>query len=172
MQQQQTKNIVIFVVVMTAWVAIWYSAKNWLYPPPPSPAPPEARLAAALLSNSDGGLGQGLAQAGALWSVEAKRTPETKPEEKPDAAAPPPPVFVEKPPPAPDQLKTLGDSSRTSKFHIQAVLTPRGGGVLSVILNKFQQADALGRPVTLPDGSPEPLHLVPEDPDQPVLPTA
>jgi YidC/Oxa1 family membrane protein insertase len=165
-QQQQTKKIVIFVVSMALCLVAWYGLKYWMFQPPPPPAPVEARLAAALLSQSDGGFGQGIAQAAALWNAEAKHSAESKPEEKPDDAAPPP-VVAEKPPPAPDKLRTLGDISRTSKFHIRAVLTPRGGGVLSVVLNKFQQADALGRPVTEPDGSPTPLKLVPEDPTNP-----
>ena len=33
--------------------------------------------------------------------------------------------------------------------------------------NKFQQADPWGRPVNLPDGSPKPEELIPEDPDNP-----
>ena len=37
----------------------------------------------------------------------------------------------------------------------------------SVVLNKFQQADGLGRPVKLPDGSPKPMELVPPDPENP-----
>ncbi len=165
-QQDQTKRIVIFCVSMALCFAVWFGLKAWLYPPPPPPAPPEARLAAALLSSVDGDLGQGITQAAVLWSVEAKHSAESKPEEKPDRAQPPP-VVAEKPPPAPDRLKTLGDISRTSKFHIRAVFTPRGGGVLSVVLNKFQEADALGRPVKLPDGSPAPYRLVPEDPTNP-----
>jgi YidC/Oxa1 family membrane protein insertase len=164
-QQQQTKNIVIFVVSMALCFAAWYGLKYWMFPPPPPPPPPapaEARLAAALLSQSDGGLAQGLTQAAVVWNAETKPASESKPEEKP-IEAPPPPVVAEKPPPTSDKWKTLGSESRTSKFHMQVVLTPRGGGVLSVVLNKFQQADALGRPVTASDGSPQPLKLVPED---------
>src|SRR5665213_1737956 len=118
-QQDQTKRIVIFVVSMALCFAVWYGLKYWMFPPPPPTAPAEARLAAAILGSSDGGFGQGITQAAALWSVEAKHSAESKPEEKPDETAPPPPVVVEKPPPARDQLRTLGDISRTSKFHIR-----------------------------------------------------
>ena len=73
-QQQQTKNFVIFVVSMALCFAVWYGIKYWMFPPPPLPAPVEARLAAALLSQSDGGFGQGIAQTAALWSVEANHS--------------------------------------------------------------------------------------------------
>ncbi|HBI46139.1 MAG TPA: hypothetical protein DDY78_25295, partial [Planctomycetales bacterium] len=164
-QQQQTKKVVIFVASMALLLVAWYGLKYWMFPPPPSPAPVEARLAAALLSQCDGGFGQGIAQAAALWSAEAKRSSETKPEEEPVAA--PPPVVAEKPLPSREQYKYLGDISRNSKFHLNVALTPRGGAVLRVVLNKFQQADALGRPVNLLNGSPKPYEIVPEDPNNP-----
>jgi YidC/Oxa1 family membrane protein insertase len=51
------------------------------------------------------------------------------------------------PAPTPDsKLITLGSLDRDSPFHLRVLLDPRGGGVRSVVLNRFQQADAEGRP--------------------------
>jgi YidC/Oxa1 family membrane protein insertase len=86
-----------------------------------------------------------------------------------------------------DEVLTLGtrerqdskDRNRESDFEMEVRLDPRGGGVRSVILNKFQAADAEGRPVWKrgADGNllqdergrriPEVLALVPDDPRNP-----
>jgi YidC/Oxa1 family membrane protein insertase len=47
------------------------------------------------------------------------------------------------------------------RFNLAVMLTPRGGGVQSVALNEFEQADRLGLPVTNTDDRR--LHLVPRD---------
>lgn len=55
----------------------------------------------------------------------------------------------------PLELVTLGDDDPNSKFNLKVVLTPRGGGVQQVILNKFEEADKYGLPAHMP------LHLLP-----------
>ncbi len=92
----------------------------------------------------------------------------TAPAKKPDTT---PPV-VKKPavglPPV-----ILGSDSSTSSFFLLARLTARGAAVRQVVLNRFQKADSLGRPVWKMDGDkvllddkgqpvPEPLELVTE----------
>ncbi len=168
--QKQTKNTILFVVLMVLCFFIWLGVKTWFAPPPPPPpVPEEVKQAAAALGASDGGLGQGLAQAALLAQAGAPATlPEAKPQEKP---APPPVAAEEKYKPTPvGDLKTswsLGENDRASKFHLYAVLDPHGAGVRILVLNKFQQADPWGRPMTLPDGSPKPMELIPDDPDNP-----
>jgi YidC/Oxa1 family membrane protein insertase len=52
---------------------------------------------------------------------------------------------------------TLGRDK--TKYHLNVVLTTRGGGVQSLILNQFKAADADGRPI----GDDELLELIPHD---------
>jgi YidC/Oxa1 family membrane protein insertase len=59
-----------------------------------------------------------------------------------------------------DKLIPLGDRSGDSKFHLFVLLDPLGGGVRTVVLNKFQQATEGGLPVR-----GEQLSLVPGGPN-------
>jgi YidC/Oxa1 family membrane protein insertase len=77
-------------------------------------------------------------------------------EEKPK---PGPPAVVAKPekPPAvqlPHEEIVLGDAE---PFFIRLIITTRGGGIQSLVLPKFQEADRVGRPV-----KGEELYLIPE----------
>jgi YidC/Oxa1 family membrane protein insertase len=168
-QQSQTKNIILFVVLMLLCFGVWYVLRTYVFPPPPEAAPPAALQAAETvgLGAGEGGLAQGLGQAAVLAAAEGKKAEPTTEAPKPVA----PPVAVNAPPAAPptpvDKLKVLGKNDRNSPFHLYVELDPRGASVRRVVLNKFQQADALGRPVTKPDGSPEPLTLVPDHPENP-----
>ncbi len=171
--QQNNKNIIIFVVAMMLSLGVWYALKTYVFPPPPEPPPeqpsPETRVeikptpevAAAAVGAGQGGLDQ------ALWQSAFLSLAESKPEAKPVEAPPPLPTIAEKPPTPPSKYLRLGDMSRTSKFHLYVELDPRGASVERVVLNKFQQANALGRPVKMPDGSPKPMELIPPDPENP-----
>ena len=68
----------------------------------------------------------------------------------------PPPAVVQRPA-APHEEITLGGEG----FNLTTVVTTRGAGVQSVVLNHFQAADEMGRPLQ------ELLHLVPADRDRP-----
>jgi YidC/Oxa1 family membrane protein insertase len=63
---------------------------------------------------------------------------------------------------ADDKLIPLGSGERDSHFHLKVLLDPRGAGVRSVILNKFQEEDNNGRPVWLDEKNrvPKPLELI------------
>src|SRR5438309_1493651 len=37
--QQQTKNTILFVVLMVLCLGIWYALHTWVFPPPPPPPP-------------------------------------------------------------------------------------------------------------------------------------
>ena len=104
----------------------------------------------------------------ALWQTSFLALAEHKQETKPIEAPPPVPVVANKPPTPPEKYTRLGDKARDSKFHLYVELDPRGASVQRVVLNKFQQADELGRPVKLPDGSPKPMELVPPTPKTPL----
>jgi hypothetical protein len=84
----------------------------------------------------------------AAWHVTPPPAPKSPPEEKVETVA-------------------LGGPD----YYIQAVLTTRGGGVQSLTLSKFQEADRGGRPVftTGPNNErvPAPLQLIPPDPYRP-----
>jgi YidC/Oxa1 family membrane protein insertase len=63
------------------------------------------------------------------------------------------------PPVTPDaKLLELGEQAPDSKFNLQVVLDPLGGGVRSVTLNKFRPSDEDGRP-----GDGQVLDLVPAE---------
>jgi YidC/Oxa1 family membrane protein insertase len=82
---------------------------------------------------------------------------------------PPPEPVVQKPKQAPRTIELGNDSS----YNLHVKLTTRGAGVESIILNKFQEASSLGRPVFQTDDNgkhlkdergkpiPEKLALVP-----------
>ena len=56
-------------------------------------------------------------------------------------------------------LIPLGHGDRP--FHLQLLLNSQGGAIQQVVITDFQHADREGLPVTLPDGRPKPLHLIP-----------
>src|SRR5262245_33648981 len=59
----------------------------------------------------------------------------------------------------PTTLLAMGKG--TSPFHLQVLLTTRGGAIQQIVLSNFQQADREGLAVNNPDGTPRPLHLLP-----------
>ncbi len=162
--QKQTKNTILFVVLMVLCFFIWLGVKTYFAPPPP--VPKAVDQAVADIGAGSAGLWQGLAQEAVLTLEGEASSPEAKPTEKP---APPPVVVDEKYKPTPiEKLTTkLGENNRTSKYHLYAVLDPHGAVIRIIVLNKDQQADQWGRPMKLPDGSPRPMELVPDDPDDP-----
>lgn len=164
---QQQKNLLLFLFVTFALFMGWQALVNQIWPPPKRPplekpiVLPSDRMWSSLPGHAQGvieqasvgvpGLGNACQLAAqtaiAEWSA-GQREHWVRPEPTP----PPPPEPT--PPPAPVETITLGDSER---FNLQVVLTSKGGGVQSVVLNQFEQANRLG----LPAG--ESLHLVPAD---------
>jgi YidC/Oxa1 family membrane protein insertase len=63
----------------------------------------------------------------------------------------------------PSEEIDLGNDS----FNLKATLTTKGGGVHSVTLPRFEEADRFGRPVKDANGAVHPLRLVPRDPAAP-----
>ncbi len=159
----QQKNFLLFLVLSFLLFIAWMETKRRLWPPPPRPAnqqstkPPEAPPPPLIVS----AIGYA-ANPQTLWQPGWTAATLIK-------AAPPRPKPTElpaQPPITPDQklvpLETP-ESRDDPKFHLQVQLDPRGGSVRSVILNKFQQADDMGKPVWKDEKArkPEPLALVP-----------
>ncbi|MBY0229378.1 MAG: YidC/Oxa1 family insertase periplasmic-domain containing protein, partial [Gemmataceae bacterium] len=76
-------------------------------------------------------------------------------------------VLPDQPDPAKDELLSLGDDSGGSAFNLRVRLSPRGAGLRSVTLNKFNAATDDGRPAEgrldlVPDkaNEAEPAHLL------------
>jgi YidC/Oxa1 family membrane protein insertase len=161
---------------------VWVPLRHVLFPPVPPPPPPlklpHEQLWAGLpvefmviAPAGVPGIGPALPQVTQLaladWSAgnreawfSAWLANKDKPVEKPPKPAP---AVAEKPK-KPDGQKppknyVLGDSD---EFNIQVTITTLGGGIKELILNKFDEADRLGRPVRDPNGQREKLHLIPE----------
>lgn len=176
---QKNKNFILFLILsfLILVTSMWVQYK--LFPPParpekkPEAAPAvefpnnpalwselQARSAALALSAAVPGGASGFVAATdvavALHAGEERRQLLVKkPEPKPKPAKEVPVVRVKHTEP------TLGDDAS----HLKVRLTSRGAGVLRVVLNRFQKADARGLPVWRQvDGkkTPEPLELVPE----------
>ena len=115
----QQKNQLLFVVLVFLLFILSFALRAKLSPPPQQPAPEVAKM-------------------------------EPAKEEGVKKPAPAPPVGGKTPEARPvtpeEQLITLGEDQKDSPFHLKAVFDPRGAGVRSVTLNKFRQADDLGRP--------------------------
>src|SRR5689334_20161334 len=116
---QQKNQLLFFVLVFLLFIS-YFTLKSKLSAPPPKPPEPETA-----------------------------QVEHAKPEE-PKKVAPAPPAGGKVPEARPvtpnEQLITLGEDAKDSPFHLQVVLDPRGAGVRAVTLNKFLQADDLGKP--------------------------
>jgi YidC/Oxa1 family membrane protein insertase len=164
-------------VAYLAWAALGTAIWGTRKPAKPQPEPPVVKLpmrqlwsllpAAIEGQAGDGGLGGAcrLAAATAIadWSAEgpqafAKRAPEPVP--VPAKAV----QQIEVVRAEPHREVVIGDDSKDSPFNVKVVLTSKGAAVQSLVLNKFNQANRLGRP----DGDPPPpLHLIPNNPKEP-----
>jgi YidC/Oxa1 family membrane protein insertase len=179
----QNKNLFFFCLLAILIFLGYMQLQALLYPVRPKPHPPEppvrlpqpglwASLPAdvgAIAGDAPGGAGLAgavrlAASAGTLskWSAGqpvalAKKEPEKPPE----------PKIVPKPEPEPAAQHreiVMGDASEDSRFNMKVILTSKGAGVQSLTLNKFAQADRLGRP----DGNPpRRLELIPNNPKAP-----
>ncbi len=174
----QQKNFILFLTLSCLILMGWSLLQTWLWPTPPR-KPPEATTklsidsrqfsdvylrapGAVAVAPAAPGMGspfQLLTQVALahpsnrdpIRLVLARQTePKPKPAEQDTARRP----KVE------PRTITLGDDSSNLKVQV----TTRGAGVQSVILNKFQAANALGRPVweDAAEKQPQPLELIPQ----------
>jgi YidC/Oxa1 family membrane protein insertase len=145
--ENNNKNLLLFIALTLALIIGWVQLQNWLSSPRPK-KPDKAEVA------------QG--------EPKPKEMKEKQPKEELPAAqlrqaaqAVGRGVALAARPPSAAQPITLGSDSG----NLKAILSPRGAAVLSVTLNKFQQADRMGRPEWLDADKkvPKPLELVTEE---------
>jgi YidC/Oxa1 family membrane protein insertase len=166
-QQQQSKNLIVFLILAFLIYVAWVDLKNRFFPPP---KPPEKTETASAIDRDARAIASAVAQAGSLpnlwqpgWVAGTKIEPGTLPAKSGEKA--PPPASIQLPPPPvtpPDKLLSLGSKTGESRFHLGVDLDPLRGAVRSITLNKFQGADDMGRPAVEADGKTKKLlELVP-----------
>ncbi len=163
----QQRNFLLFIALSLMIFVMWSQLKMALWPPPPKPLKKDP-IAEVEPNRPPVRPDPATGLAAGPWAGLVKPAQPPKPVQPPEPAQPPKPAVVALPeavPATPDEkLITLGDGDSLSRFHLRARLDPRGAGVREVMLNKFQQADASGRPVwrngNKADGE-QPLVLVP-----------
>jgi YidC/Oxa1 family membrane protein insertase len=175
----QQKNLLLF-VLLTALIFIgWARFVAWKWPQPQRPHQeakirlPEPKLWSTVPAQLQAALEQAPGMPGiagackiatdlALADLEAsgpRALARREPEPPPKPAPAPRPVQM-----AEHREVTLGSDDPASPFNLRVVLTSRGAGVQSVVLNKFKEANRLGLPAGNP---PPPLGLVPTDRQHP-----
>ncbi|MCZ2344316.1 MAG: membrane protein insertase YidC [Bacteroidales bacterium] len=152
-------NMVSFVFLAAGLTAAWWYVDKNFIPKPTIKPPREAVLAltGAAVSTTSPAVG---------WPV-VTRVPRSETTQKPPVAPVPAPAITA--PAEPPELIALGDETS----NIRALLTTRGGAVQQLTLNRFDEANRLGREVFKTDAQghilrnekgkpiPQPLRLIP-----------
>jgi YidC/Oxa1 family membrane protein insertase len=180
----QARNLILWfvtsLILMVGWAAL---LQRW-YPPPKReprvalPAPPLWSAVPgeleALMAHAPGDV---LGRAGSLaanlavanWSAaepaQEAKAPAKPPDKAPAANAGAANAGLQEPAAqavvaAKHEETILGSKAPDSPYNIQVVFTTEGGGIKSLVLNKFPEADSLGRPAGNP---PPPMTLIPPD---------
>jgi len=150
----QQKNLFLAFLLSALILTGWTALSQYLWPPP-QPKPKNAEVAQSDEKNKPKG------DESKKPKEQAKKLEGIKigEESKRVAAA-----DLQQLPPTPDKdIVRLGAKQRASRFHLFVELDPRGAGVRSLWLNKYQAADAYGRPEwSDPEKKePVPLELIP-----------
>jgi YidC/Oxa1 family membrane protein insertase len=160
----QQKNLLLAFVLSALIMVGWIALSHYLWPLPP---PKQNNSEVAKTDDLNKPNGDEAKKPGAKEKADDKKSAEKKSEEKKvekeskriaDAD-----LQRQRPTPETDIVR-LGARQRDSRFHLYVELDPRGAGVRSVWLNKYQAADRNGRPAWRDDGEkkePLPLGLVP-----------
>lgn len=149
-------NLAAFVLLAAGLAGGWWYIDRTYFPKPepkaPEPIPPTREALQGLSGGVAGNSGPGR-----NWpSLSRPDLPNTP--EPPKPATPAPPVEPAKiTPPQPAELVQLGDE----RFTKQVLLTTQGGAIQQVTLKTFDEANRIGREVKKPDGSIQPLRLIP-----------
>jgi YidC/Oxa1 family membrane protein insertase len=176
----QQRNFILWLVTSLLFMIGWAALMQRWYPPPkrepkvalPAPplwstVPPElgslmAHAPADVLGRA-GSLAANLAVAN--WSagepVPEAVAPAKPPEKAPAANAGPQEPAAAALIAAKHEEAALGSKSPDSAYNIEAVFTTEGAGIKSLVLNKFPEADSMGRPA--PGNPPPPMTLIPPD---------
>ncbi len=161
----QQKNWLLFFVLTALLVLGWNTLSQYLFPPPPKPSKTEA------VENQNGAKEIAKDKEGEARKNGDKEKPKdiAGVDKKPDEKKDPMPERAraadlrEAPLTEEDKLVRLGSEERDSRFHLFVQLDPRGAGVRGIWLNKYQAADAQGRPEWIDEDKhkPKPLELIP-----------
>jgi YidC/Oxa1 family membrane protein insertase len=137
-QKDTRGNMMLLVMMMLLFLSFWI-LKPYFWPDkPPVVKPPEPEGTPEKVERGPGFFTRILAQASA-------------PPKRPKEVINDPNLL---------KLVVLG----TPNGHLEATLDPRGAGVRKLVMNHFQQADALGKPVFIPGThDKKSLELIPED---------
>ncbi|MGH7226757.1 MAG: membrane protein insertase YidC, partial [Gemmataceae bacterium] len=158
------KNLLLAIVLSALILLGWVSLSRYLWPPPP---PKQEDTEVVQKDETKKAKSEDAKKPGANEKAHDKKADEKKPDDKKNAQ------LAERvaradlqqlPETAHDKLIRLGARQRDSKFHLYVELDPRGGGVRSVWLNKYQAADTYGRPEWR-EKQPLLLALVPPGPN-------
>jgi YidC/Oxa1 family membrane protein insertase len=149
----QQRNLLLFFVLSLLLFVGWSSLSHYLWPPPPKQEKAEvATKEEAGKPKSDD------------KKPQDKKSTDKKAEKKSGKKVDQPAVALRSVKPTPsDKLIALGEKDPNSKFHLYVQLDPLGAGWRSMVFNKFQSADYLGRPEWANEEKtiPLPLELVP-----------
>ena len=159
----QKKNLLLAFVLSVLIMAGWAALSQYLWPPPP-PKPKNTEVAKIDDKNIPKG-GEDKKPADKEKANDKKPTEikadEKKNEKELDRLAH---ADLQQLPATPgNKFVRLGAKQRDSKFHLFVELDPRGAGVHSLWLNKYQAADSYGRPEwsDADKKEPKPLELIP-----------
>ncbi len=157
----QQKNLLLAFVLSAIILAGWTALSQYLWPPP-EPKPKSTEVAKTDDKNKpkDGET----KKADVKDKAKDKLVSEKKSDEKEIKRIAAADLQSQLATPS-DKLVRLGAKQRDSKFHLFVELDPRGGGVRSLWLNKYQAADNHGRPAwkDAEKREPVPLELIPAD---------
>ena len=149
----QQKNLFLAFVLSFLILAGWTALSQYLWPPPP-PKPKNTEAAKTDTSKKPAATEKKLAE---------KKPDEKKSKKESERITV---ADLQNLPATPgNKLVRLGAKERDSKFHLFVELDPRGAGVHSLWLNKYQAADSYGRPEwsDAERKEPKPLELIPAD---------
>ena len=159
----QQKNLLLCFVLSALILIGWVALSNYLWPPPP-PKPKSGEVAQTDDKNKpkgDEAKKPAVKEKADENKPAAKKPDEKKNEKESDRVARADLHSLTAT--TPDKFVRLGDKRRDSKFHLFVELDPRGAGVHSLWLNKYQSANDYGRPewIDADEKEPKPLELIP-----------
>jgi YidC/Oxa1 family membrane protein insertase len=165
MENKNTLNIVLAVVICGMILVGGMFVQNWLWPPPPKKAEPikdaeqaiiekprPEALVASIISSASTDQWALIASGAALLAKELPKEDPAKVVKKPEDKKPPAQAH-------PVVLLQMGDSSGNAIYY----LTNKGAAVRRVVLNHFQAANHTGEPEFNADKSKKSLELLLDD---------
>jgi YidC/Oxa1 family membrane protein insertase len=157
----QQKNLLLAFVLSALIMVGWTTFSHYMWPPPP---PKQKSAEVAKTDEKDKQAGEDAKKLDTKDKANDKKTAEKKADDKKSekervAAA----DLQQLPPTELNKLVRLGAKESNSRFHLFVEFDPRGAGVRTVWLNKYQAADSYGRPEWRDEGKKEkiPLGLIP-----------